>query len=966
MEKYAQSVMLILATVIYLSYLPVSQALGLPDLQVIGTSIHGGEVIDEGVKVLNVSIKNFGKDAFQSFCVAVEVDGEIKGVKEIDGLRGGLTKNASFSLSFAPGDHLVRIFVDFYNQICEENEQNNERVILVHVREIEPDLIVYDVEGVSEYLVDGKPVEMEIDIRNLGHEVDSVFYVEVRAGRSKKSIPITEPIGPGEIMSLSVNITPRGLGSQEFAVKVDSSDNIKESNESNNEWRDNITIYKYLPWYNENFHYRLLVKAEGKGIAQLSIDSRKLLGELGLGDCALDKNSIRLVEYGYEGIKNESVIYCSNFTEDGNVNLKWLSKKGYYMVYFDVVENGNKSKINYTEIIDSANVDVEVLFPPEGWDIDVMGPRNGSRIALNSTYSLIARSNAMIEDVHLEVYRDGAHVDSVSFSSSDLMNFSCLYTFPKEGNYTLYIFSADKAGYTVSKCIEVFVRKADIIVNSLDLPETIYRNVPSVATVDVKSNVLVKNFSIEMKITYEDNTSSIFNMTGSMQKYHEKFNLSFGAKKTGNASVEIKIYLPHDLPEENTDNNLISTTITVLEPPDVKILDAFALSNLSENKPAIVCALVKNPEDESVDVSISLYIARGVLDWSPSKMVCSRKVSLPPRSVVNVSLIWENPKGGKWVFGVGVDIIGVEDGNVMNNRKVGVVEIAEGDETPPVIRDVEIKTDKGEVGYPIEIFANISDESGVKEAKVCLIYPDGHTEFFPMILLNNSWYVKIGGLTTPGHYMFYVEATDSSYLSNVNRSNVLKFEISEDYTPPLFQSIFIIPDEKQLVDEVITVCCIVKDNVAVGEVNITIVKPNGEIVNGKMLERKESIFTYNGSFPIIGKYTFFISAEDINGNRNLSDLHTFWITKNLNDTDSDGIPDWWEKMYGLNPRNPDDATGDMDGDGFTEIKEYMKGLNPTISNTVGGFTQYEMLITMIIGLTLLPMMIVIILSDRRD
>ena len=71
-------------------------------------------------------------------------------------------------------------------------------------------------------------------------------------------------------------------------------------------------------------------------------------------------------------------------------------------------------------------------------------------------------------------------------------------------------------------------------------------------------------------------------------------------------------------------------------------------------------------------------------------------------------------------------------------------------------------------------------------------------------------------------------------------------------------------------------------------------------------------------------------------------------------------------MYGLNPENPDDVTGDMDGDGFTEIKEYMNGLNPTIPNTVGGFSRYEMLIAMLIGLTLLPMMIVIILSDRRD
>jgi hypothetical protein len=44
------------------------------------------------------------------------------------------------------------------------------------------------------------------------------------------------------------------------------------------------------------------------------------------------------------------------------------------------------------------------------------------------------------------------------------------------------------------------------------------------------------------------------------------------------------------------------------------------------------------------------------------------------------------------------------------------------------------------------------------------------------------------------------------------------------------------------------------------------------------------------------------------------------------DTDGDGMPDAWEKKYGLNPNDPSDATGDFDGTGYTNIEKYVNGL----------------------------------------
>jgi hypothetical protein len=59
---------------------------------------------------------------------------------------------------------------------------------------------------------------------------------------------------------------------------------------------------------------------------------------------------------------------------------------------------------------------------------------------------------------------------------------------------------------------------------------------------------------------------------------------------------------------------------------------------------------------------------------------------------------------------------------------------------------------------------------------------------------------------------------------------------------------------------------------------------------------------------------------------------------NLHDTDGDGLPDWWEEQYGLNPLNPDGIYGgdaDIDGDGLTNYQEYQAGTDPRMIDTDG-------------------------------
>ena len=59
------------------------------------------------------------------------------------------------------------------------------------------------------------------------------------------------------------------------------------------------------------------------------------------------------------------------------------------------------------------------------------------------------------------------------------------------------------------------------------------------------------------------------------------------------------------------------------------------------------------------------------------------------------------------------------------------------------------------------------------------------------------------------------------------------------------------------------------------------------------------------------------------------------------DTDSDGLPDWWESLHGLSTTVPDVLTSDTDADGLDLLTEYLLKTNPNVAaetdvgNTLG-------------------------------
>ena len=64
----------------------------------------------------------------------------------------------------------------------------------------------------------------------------------------------------------------------------------------------------------------------------------------------------------------------------------------------------------------------------------------------------------------------------------------------------------------------------------------------------------------------------------------------------------------------------------------------------------------------------------------------------------------------------------------------------------------------------------------------------------------------------------------------------------------------------------------------------------------------------------------------------------------LADSDGDGMADWWESRYGLDPNVSSDAALDPDGDGRTSLQEFLAGTNPNRDNRVPELLTLEIVV----------------------
>jgi hypothetical protein len=98
---------------------------------------------------------------------------------------------------------------------------------------------------------------------------------------------------------------------------------------------------------------------------------------------------------------------------------------------------------------------------------------------------------------------------------------------------------------------------------------------------------------------------------------------------------------------------------------------------------------------------------------------------------------------------------------------------------------------------------------------------------------------------------------------------------------------------------------------------------------GAAIDSVTGTLTWTPAVEYAGKtLSFGIQATD-NGVPARSTSTTVAVVVQAPDSDLDGIPDWYERQIGLNPREAGDAELDSDGDGFSNQAEFDAGTDPT-------------------------------------
>jgi len=83
-----------------------------------------------------------------------------------------------------------------------------------------------------------------------------------------------------------------------------------------------------------------------------------------------------------------------------------------------------------------------------------------------------------------------------------------------------------------------------------------------------------------------------------------------------------------------------------------------------------------------------------------------------------------------------------------------------------------------------------------------------------------------------------------------------------------------------------------------------------------------------------GSHSIILTVGDEEYIVNTTIIITVFSINQEEDSDEDGIPDYWENLYFLSTKDPHDAEGDYDKDTFSNWEEYMAGTDPLDQNSI--------------------------------
>jgi hypothetical protein len=898
-----------------------------------------GDIVHIYVTIQNIGSSNISVG--QQIIITVKIDNEPTIAASLIDTLGLVvnqqrTENLTWTATLGSTQlRLLHITVTYLGVI----EAVVEREIQVNQRNT--DLLFVATPAISGMSSIGKPVTISALVKNIGANNTQNINVSLYIDRTLSQwYTKSDGLIKGESCGVSFSWTPLTFGVHIINLTIDPNHIISEQLKSNNYYE---TAKSMIPWWNTSWHYRRIYNVTGSGNLSTVMNFTAILHSLQVQNKTFDNNSITIVRYYTNGTMvvvnttwfNESSVFHNRTNAVGT--LTWnVAGSSLYGVYFDVTENrGTRAPISETlNLTQSGSVHASIVVT-EGWWPEFVHSFQ-TYYLLNTTLLVQVFTTALAKNVTAHFLLENHAEFTMPLQTLNNINWSnTSKKLSKKGNWTVQVIGYDDAGYQAAPLIIGFyIGKPDLAVTALSAPDVCYvdYNVSVVAHVRA-FNATVEHVNVVLRVD-NINTYTLADLT--FQKDENRtLQFPWQPAKKGDHNVSVSIVFS----DSNPWNNKRWKWVTVEGIPDMAVLNiTVEPTPVNEGSPVAVTAYISNTGDGNAsDYVVVLYCEQNENNHTMYYYADrnATTVSLQKNHSTNITLLWEQTKYGKASFkgewAVGIQILNTTqtpDKHGANNYKAlfHVLRVTPAERTPPVLSNLEYSSTI-EQGNTLLIRVKATDASGIGTVSISIKTPNKTMVNATMTERESNRYEYLFNAVQVGRHNFTIKATDLS--PNKNQSTITGyFEVTEDKTPPSITYAGVNPFV-QLPQGQVEIRCIATDFSGVHFAEVSIRFPNNlsesHVMNNIPSDTK---YLYTRSYDSIGKYVFTITVEDNKGNKITTPEKSFWITDDLNDTDSDGMPDDWELRYGFNPYDSHDASLDSDNDGVTNLQEYQQGTNP--------------------------------------
>ena len=896
------------------------------------------------VKIINQGDKNISSG--ENILVGLFVDGSLV---SSNGTNDGLAMDETVfvNISWTPtyfddATHILEVKVNYNYDIDEDEIDNNYWLSIATINEREPEFIIIDVD-VPSFLNLNQSSTITATIKNIGRKTTKSVYVNLNSSLDGQIQKVEEDdaIYRNGTAVVELNWTPEKFGVHKIGFKVIYKDKTHD------------VLYRYVAvgiysfeWWNTSWHYRYFITAKNSGNVSHVINFSSLLEDLGVVGQVFEEDTLRIVKYSQNGDANNDPVYNFNFNETSG-ELIWdvgtSSGVKYYCIYFDVEANsGNRIPLVEIENMSSSgSASIISSGFASGWWAVINTPIDNAYSLVGDSVDINVTTSAMADSVSAFIFLNENLSNNLTLdlnNAGDQLNWENDLIFTEKGNWTIQVTGMDDAGFeTTLTEHNLYVGKPDLELKNITLTTIAHEDEKvNISAIVFCENASVEDVNVYLRINRSSNDTEVYNKTTAFDFTRNKDNVAsfeWDPDDIGKYKVTIIVDYDDKIDESDETNNKMTKAVTIYDWPDLLIKN-ISLPDITvmEFDDVTIDIVIKNDGlVKAENYEVKLYIekeSQGFLKFLDVKD--SKFFSVNSSKSVTISMNWNDAKSGRYF--VGAKILTNEtkkDSDLSNNYMLSdeILIIKSYEKNKPKIEDIVVEQETGEQGEEVIIKANISDDTGIQIANITVTDPNGDDITDSMVRLYGDTFQYIYTDTLEiGKYKFEIFVIDISFYEN-NNSKDGDFTIDRETIPPVITYAGADPIV-QLKNEDIKIICYAYDNVGIESVEVTIFPSDDIPMKESLSEIEENLFVYEDSFSDIGKYTFFVTVVDQAGNPAVSRNKTFWITTDVNDTDDDGMPDWWEKKYGFDPQDPDDGEEDYDKDGITNREEYDGGINP--------------------------------------